>query len=391
MTLLLLCLGALQCCFLYYLARAGYRLPAKALEDEKANNAIAESRWPRAALIVPVAGAHPHMATALKSFLVQDYPCLQPIFVTATAEEPAAELIRGLQKEHASVRHVMAGLAQACGQKNHNSLRGVAAADDGTQVYVFCDSTHPAQPDFIKHLLGPIVRGESAVTTGYHSVEPRDRQCVTLAYALCVLLMRLLQAVPLFGQLWGGAMAMSRTAFMQYGVADLWSRNVVDDCSLTGMLLRHKARIRICPGALLRTEAAALALPVWRAWMDRQTLFLKFCVPALWPFLGVFALCMFLPEFLAVLALAGGALNIGSPGVVAAAMAYSAVLLSVLYFWRNFFTAPISLSRLLPAFVCATGMLVFVYLRGMVAGDIVWHGIAYTVGKGGRVLRMTRA
>ncbi|MDR2820096.1 MAG: glycosyltransferase [Desulfovibrio sp.] len=388
MALALLLSAIAQCCFLYFLTRVGQSLTNRELEDREANFAVPENKWPRTALIVPVAGTRPRMTEALKSLLCQDYPGLTPVFVTATEEEPAAGLIRDLQKEHPVLRHVVAGQARNCGQKNHNSLRGVAAVGDGADVYVFSDSTHFADPDFIRHLVGPLARGTAAITTGYHMVAPRDRRCVTLSYALCVLLMRLLQAVPLFTQLWGGAMAVSRGAFIQHGVAELWSRNVVDDCSLTGILSRQGIRIRLCPGALLRTDASAHALPVWRAWMERQVLFLKFCVPGQWPFLCAFALLMFLPVVLAATALCGGLLNIGSGGAVAAALAYLAALSAVLNSWRNFFAVALPLPRLLPAFACATGMFAFVCLRGLTAEGIVWHGIAYTVGEGGQVLGM---
>lgn len=184
------CAGLAQCGLLYLLARCGRALIRKAEEERAAARFAPQGGWPRAAMIIPVAGAHPRMADALKSLLNQDYPNLMPVLVTATAEEPAAELIGRLREDFPAVRHVTAGPAQGCGQKNHNSLQGVAAVGDAADIYIFCDSTHLARPDFARCLAGPVARGEAAFSTGYHTVEPRDQRPVTLAYALSVLLMR---------------------------------------------------------------------------------------------------------------------------------------------------------------------------------------------------------
>ena len=61
------------------------------------------------------------------------------------------------------------------------------------------------------------------------------------------------------------AMAMTRAAYAKYAVAQLWVENVVDDCSLSALLQVRGAKVRLCPGALLHTDAVNHSLPVWRA------------------------------------------------------------------------------------------------------------------------------
>ncbi|MDR0816426.1 MAG: glycosyltransferase [Desulfovibrio sp.] len=385
MILLWLLPAVAQVVFLLLLARAGRGLAVKEALDRAADSAVPEDRWPGVGLVIPVAGAHPRMADALKSLLGQDYPCLLPVLVTATDKEPAAALIRDLQKNFPAARHVVSGQAQGCGQKNHNSLSGVAALGEEADVLVFCDSTHLARPDFLRSLVGPIARGEAEFCTGYHLVRPRDARPVTLAYALCVLLMRLLQALAPFTQPWGGAMAMSRAAFMRCSVAELWARNVVDDCSLAGVLPACGARVRLCPCALLATETIAYPLPVWRAWMNRQVLFLKFCVPEQWLLLGLMALCMLLPLCCTVAALFAALLHL-MPEAAVPALLHLAALTGILYVWRGFLLTPVPILPWLWAFVYAVCMFAYVYAAGLTAKGIVWHGIDYTVGRGGTVL-----
>lgn len=384
------CVALVQCGLLFLLARCGRSLVRKAGEEREANRFTPPGGWPRAAMIIPVAGAHPRMTEALSSLLRQDYPDLLPVLVTATAEEPAAGLIRTLREDFPALRHVVAGPAAGCGQKNHNSLQGVAAVGDAADVYVFCDSTHLAAEDFVRCLVGPVARGEAAFSTGYHTVEPRDQRPVTLAYALSVLLMRFLQALSAFTQPWGGAMAMSRAAFERYGVAELWAHNVVDDCSLGALLQGRGVHVRLCAGALLRTEAADHALPVWRAWMERQVLFLKFCIPGQWLLLGVLAVLMAVPPLGAALALLGGLLGLGNGAAVLLALLWLAALAAALGRWRAFLPRSVPLGRWLWAFVCAVGMFILVYLRTIPAREIVWRDTAYTVGQGGTVLGVRR-
>ena len=268
--------GVVQCLLLLWLLRTGRRL-----NRESRLAAPRRQRWPSAALIVPAAGEHPMMQAALRSLLMQDYPGLLPIFVTATEDEPAAGLVRELQKEFPGLRHVVAGKAEGCGQKNHNSLAGITAAGDAVELLLFCDSTHLARPDFARHLAAPVADGQSDFSTGYHTVLPRDSSLVTLAYAFCVQLMRYLQGLtPSFTQPWGGAMCIRRSVFEHMGLRRFWQKNVVDDCSLAGLLPGLGKRVILCPGALLHTEAEQHSFRVWRAWMDRQVLFLKFCVLA---------------------------------------------------------------------------------------------------------------
>ena len=172
-------LALLQCALLFFLSRVGSRL-----DREERKPAPQRTHWPRTGLIVPAGGNHPRMREALESLLKQDYPALYPVIVTATADEPAAGIARELQARYPQLRHVVAGFAKGCGQKNHNSLKGVEAVEDEVELLAFCDSTHIAPRDFIRRLVAPVVDGED-FSTGYHKVVARDTGIVTMAYALC--------------------------------------------------------------------------------------------------------------------------------------------------------------------------------------------------------------
>ncbi len=350
---------------------------------------------PLVAMFVPVAGKRPEMASALRSLLRQDYTNVLPVMITETADDPAVEIITSLQKEFPAVRHVIAGQSSGRGQKNHNILQGIAAFGSEADIYLFCDSTHEARPDFIRQIIWPVASGETAIATGYHNVRARDAGTVSLAYLISVLIMRFLQAVSTFTQPWGGALAIRREIFERYNISGLWSDNVVDDCSLAGMLLSLPCRLqlhaRLCTRAILDTFASGHRLEVWQTWMDRQILFLKFCVPGQWYLLGVFAFLMFMPSIVSVFALLAGICGLAKGLAPWFAFAHLAALSLMALCWREFQNE--GRSPILPwlkAFWLAMLMFFMRYLKSVPAKGILWHGIYYVVGRGGKVLSMTR-
>lgn len=390
MTSVVFVLGLAQCALLYLLTSCGVKLARQAQREREEVRYVPPGGWPCAAMIIPAAGNDPRMEAALRSLLEQDYPGLLPVIVTAGEDDSAADIIRRLREEYPALRHVIAGEARGCGQKNWNSLAGVAAVGDAVDIYMFCDSTHMADPEFARCLAGPLARGEAAFSTGYHEVEPHDHGIVTLAYALSVLLMRLLQGVAAFTQPWGGAMAMTRKAFERYGVARLWASSVVDDCSLGAMLQARGVHVRLCAAALLRTTARDHAFGTWRAWMERQVLFLKFCMPGQWLLLGVLAVLMLAPPLWAATAFVRDLLGRGGGMGPFLALCWLLLLAGILSGWRRLVMVPVPLGRWLAAFFCASGLFAWVYLATIPAKTITWRHMVYRVGKGGGLLGMRR-
>lgn len=390
MTVFIFLLGLLQCALLWLLGRVGYSLTERANREHQLVAAMPAQEWPSCALIVPVAGANPVMEAALRSLAEQNYPDYNMYLVLAGQDDAAAPLVARLAREYSRIVPVMAGMSQNCGQKNCNQLAGVAAAGDKAEVYAFCDSTHLAQPDFLRCLVAPIAAKQAAFTTGYHEVEPRDQGIVSLAYALCVMFMRFMQALPKLAQPWGGAMAMSRRAYETAEVGKLWQTNVVDDCSLAAMLQKDGISVKLCPGALLRTWAINHPFAIWRAWLERQILFLKFCIPGQWLMLGLVCVLMALPPLWAIWACVRGILGIGGGSAPFLALCWFCILGWMLTGWRRFLPEIPPISRWLVAFFGAVFMFALVYLGTLGSHTLLWHNIIYRVGKGGRVIGMER-
>lgn len=388
LTVFFFILGLCQVLLFYYLAKVGMDLVQKARQGHESARYAPPGGWPGCALIIPVSGSNPNMETALRSFLEQNYPDYGVYLVVKGPEDAAYPLAASLARSTPHARIVVAGPAVSCGQKNHNLLAGVKTAGHDAQVYVFCDSTHTAHPDFLRCLIDPIARGETAFATGYHQPQPRDNGIITVAYTLSVLFMRFLQGMPGLTQLWGGAMAMTREAFNRYSVANLWQTNIVDDCSLSARLFKDGVHARLCPAALLTTPVVGHLFGTWHAWLVRQILYLKFCMPGQWIALVFVSFLMMLPPVWAIFVMLEGALGIGGGTAPFLALCWLCFLAWILMSWRKFISVPIPVSHWLWAFFCAIFMFAFTSLGNLWTTTLTWGNLVYKVGKGGRVKKI---
>ncbi len=389
--LLWLLAACLQCGILYALWRGSRAIILQSMPPKAP--AILPENVPTVAMIIPAAGNNPLMPAALTSLLEQDYPCTLPVIVTASEEDPAYALAQQLQEKYTQLELVVAGKAELCGQKNHNTLKALEHVGARADIYVFCDSTHDAKANFVRELIWPIVSNEAGITTGYHAVIAKDSQCVTLGYQISVLLMRFLQAVAVFTQPWGGAMAMARSVYENHNIATFWQNNVVDDCSLASMLMKKRLHVQLCPHAILETRASNHSMHVWQAWMERQVLFLKFCVMPQWFLLGFFACIMTLPVLISCLFLVGGLTNIlpmHSGWMVFFALAHLGILCSIALAWRELIPNKASALHWLKAFFLSSAMFLKVYLRTLKVWHIDWHGNRYYVERGGIVRQINK-
>ena len=390
MTIFFFLLGIFQCALVWLLGKSGLSLAAMAAQEWEQARYEPSGGWPTCSLIVPVAGRHPAIREALVSLANQNYPRYALCLVTGDASDPATDLASHIAASYPHVLHLKAGLAQGMGQKNHNLLVGLASGASQAEVYAFADSTHIARPDFLRCLIMPIARREAAVTTGYHQVLPLTQSIATLGYAISVLFMRFMQGVPTLTQPWGGAMAMSKATFEHYDVEALWSSNVVDDCSLAARLEQRGVRARLCPGALLATNVTHEPMGVWRAWMERQILFLKFCMPGQWMLLGLMCLLMTLPALWCGWACMLGIMGKGGGMAPFLALCWLCCTGWVVLDWRRYISISVDPARWIFAFFCSCFMFLLVYGGTIGKKTLLWHNCLYRVGKGGNVREIVR-
>jgi len=344
---------------------------------------------PRAAVIVPVTGDTPGMRQAVASLIDQDYPDMTVIFVTATADDPAVALVAGVAGNDPRVLRVVAGPASSCGQKNHNILAGVRAAQTA-EIFVFCDSTHVADRHFVANLAAPIVRGDAPMTSGFHKIVPGDGAVATIGMAVTCMALHLLQPIRAITQPWGGAMAISRQAFVRFGLVRLWGQNIVDDFSMGPHLHRFGVAAWPVAAACLATPLNAVSLGRWDDWLTRQLLYLKFCIPPGW-LASIFAvLLLAAPPLLAAGMLGAWTLGHGCGASAVVGALYLAAFAGLGLCFRSLSPRPVALLPWLRGYAATFLMLAWCFGRTFTTNTMAWRGIRYKVGWGGVVKRVIR-
>lgn len=361
---------------------------------------------PHVAMIVPLsladAAASPGLETALRSLIEQEYPDFSVCLAThgnddpttGPATGPAAELAAKLAAAYARVRHVEAGEAAGCSQKNRNLLDALDHVHPGAAVYVFCDASHRAEPGFLRALIAPIIRGRARFSSGYRLSRLNDHAPATVAFHAINRLLLLLQGIPFLTQPWGGALAADAAAFRELGVRELWARTVVDDSSLAGLLARGKERVVFAPAALVRSEAKNVTPAALGAWWLRQLQYPKFYTPL--PWLGIGALLAWfgltLSASLAVLlsSLVFAVPGIAVPGITLAAAAHVGLAALCQELLRRRIAPSCSRREWLAGLGLAAAASYAGYARAAVKRDIVWRGVRYVLDREGRVLSVEK-
>ncbi|MFZ5426640.1 MAG: glycosyltransferase family 2 protein [Thermodesulfobacteriota bacterium] len=345
---------------------------------------------PRAAMIVPITGDTPAVRAGLESLLSQDYPNLRYVFVTREEADPATALVRSLIQGRTDAEHILSGPSVSCGQKNHNLLAGVARVGGDAAIYIFCDSTHVARPDLARLLIEPLADGRALVSGGFHRVVPLDGKVPTLGMLNVCMVLHSLQPIRAITQPWGGAMAVTREAFEEHGVAQVWKTNIVDDFSLGPHLAKKRIRTWPVAEACLDTPLKDVPLSLWEDWLTRQLLYLKFCTPEMWLGAIVVLVLFLVPPLLGALGLLWYLAGTVDSWWVFAPLAWLAGFLAVGMVFRTLSPRPVGVTDWLKGFFVSPLMTSWCYLRTWTTFTMRWRGIAYKVTWGGRVVEVLR-
>ena len=361
------------------------RSAAAALEIDRPS-----SPWPRLALLVPVTGAAAGLEGRLQALLRQDYPDYEVVFATRDAQDPATAVIQSLIPRYPRARHVVAGPARSCGQKNFNLLAALKLVGQTPEILVFCDSNQEAPPEWLRELTALLAAGKAEVSSGFHHLIAADFRLAGLGRAVTVLTLYVAKGLRLLNQPWGGSTAIRRSLFEELKVAALWAENVVDDVSLGARLAWAGIRVGVPRGARLYTHLEGETLGDWSRWLTRQWLYMKFCMPLNWLaqglvvhlLLALVALALATP-LLALVGLFSGTLPIVAAVLFLAGMVWLGIAL------RSLHPSPGPLRQWLAAFLAAIAMGSWCHLQSVFIKEMHWRGIAYRVGWRGRVIEVS--
>ena len=120
---------------------------------------------PAATILKPLCGMDHELRENLRSFLIQDYPAYQVVFVADEDNDPALDVARSLIVEHASVDAVAVsgGGHSGANRKVANLVHGMALAKHN--LIVVCDSDMRVAPDYLRSIAAELADPSVGVVT----------------------------------------------------------------------------------------------------------------------------------------------------------------------------------------------------------------------------------
>lgn len=248
---------------------------------------VDENHLEPAAVILPCKGLDPGFRENIRSWIAQDHPGLELIFVVATADDPAHDVLRRLLEEpsvgdrRVDARVVVAGVCKSRAQKLTNQLVGIQRASTGSKIFVFVDSDCRPDQGFIRRLVAPLTESKVGATTGYRWYHPPRPTLGSLLRSTwnAGALPFLVDRNRVFA--WGGAMAIRRETFEDAGIGQRWERAVSDDMTLTVAVRKLGLEIHFVPRCIaVSYESSTIAETL--EFTNRQSLISRIYFPPLW-------------------------------------------------------------------------------------------------------------
>jgi ceramide glucosyltransferase len=342
------------------------------------------ANFPLVEILIPIKGVLTNQEKMLESVLQQDYPSYDVVFLIESEEDPACSLVDSLSGRYPHARKLITGIAGMCGQKNHNLVQGIKHLSPGAEVIVFCDSNNVVDVHWLERFTEPVRSGASEVVTTFRAFDPRPATIWGICQAIyAAFLLILIANKP---KPWGGATAITRSAFHRLDVIEEWSRNVIDDLALGNILDKAGIPVLLDPLSLVASPLPNQSLSGFIYYLDRQILFPKWTNPIIWAIILLFQLSIAAVTVCA--AIVAILFPLGLTGQVLGWASYCSLIVifaSAMLFWSmNPSRIPIWswLISYLP-FILVTA---FVLARSVFRDYIEWRGKRYYLGKGGVVL-----
>ena len=167
-----------------------------------------------------------------------------------------------------------------------------------------------------------------------------------------MLTLHLLHGFAFIALPWGGATAMLRSDFHDYGVAGVLRTKVLDDFPLGQRLLRFGIRAQPVATAILDTHLAGQTLDDWNTWLTRQLLYLKYCLPSVWLPSALVVWVLGGPILLAVAAGLGGLAGLVSPNLALVSLGFLLAVTAIGAWCRTLVPRAAPLGALAPGLLC---------------------------------------
>jgi cellulose synthase/poly-beta-1,6-N-acetylglucosamine synthase-like glycosyltransferase len=243
-----------------------------------------DSYRPKCSVIIPCKGIPQDFEKNINSFNELEYSNYEVIYTVESKIDPAVSIINKILKKNPRASLVIAGITHSCSQKNFNMIAAIEKTNN-PEVYVFADSDIKPDKTWLTELIKPLSRNNISVTTGFRWLYSSTGKIGELTNAYHNSLLFILFSAASFIQnigLWGGSMAIKRREFEEMGVKDYWAKTVVDDISLSKLIMKHSKKSVMVSTCVTPTCDAIQSISKSISWFERQVMFLKAYHKSLW-------------------------------------------------------------------------------------------------------------
>ncbi|HZG51814.1 MAG TPA: glycosyltransferase family 2 protein [Pyrinomonadaceae bacterium] len=237
-------------------------------------------------IVVPCRGLDEGLQDNLETLFWQGYPAYEIIFVVDRPDDPALEVIERVRRIWENVwypttRVVVAGEASESGQKVHNLIAGVGAADARSEVFVFADSDARPGRDWLRALVAPLADENTGAATGYRWFIPSRNPATHLRAVWNASIASALGENSRSNFCWGGSTAIRRETFTRLRITQEWRGTLSDDFALTRALQRAQLPIHFVPRCLTASHEVCRARALLE-FTTRQLKITRVYAPRLW-------------------------------------------------------------------------------------------------------------
>ena len=241
---------------------------------------------PYASVIVPCRGLDQDLRENLSALCAQTYPAFEIIFVVDSDADPALKVIEDVRQAWASstsalTKVVIAGEAGESGQKVHNLIAAVRAADEQSEVFVFVDTDARTRRTWLRSLVSVLADERIGAATGYRWFMPSRSPASHLRAVWNASIASALGENGRANFCWGGSTAIRRTTFARLDIQQRWRGTLSDDFALTRALQQARLPIHFAPRCLVASHEDCN----WRELLEfttRQLKITRVYAPRLW-------------------------------------------------------------------------------------------------------------
>lgn len=220
--------------------------------------------------VVAMKGFDPELTEPFfKSLTQQSYTNYRLIFSFESSDDEGYTWLRDhLQLSHdentwkpgtstglESVTLLVAGPSQDRGQKVHNQISALQTLVNEDEIVAFADADITCHPDTLKGLVAPINLEQFEVTTTFRWLIPKDSHPATLFGSVINASCATMGGYVFLNTLWGGLMALQRSAFEELNVLGEFSRVLSDDLKLNRIVRRSGRRIAFVRSLIVPSPA----------------------------------------------------------------------------------------------------------------------------------------